>query len=62
MAHEFFRRTCHITAVVEDTVAAHTVELPITLPMDHTLFELLGEGDARVWLEQTVLEQTTRQP
>jgi len=28
------------------------VELPITLPMDHTLFELLGEGDGRVWFEK----------
>ena len=29
------------------------VELPITLPQDHTLFELLGHVDANVWLEKT---------
>jgi hypothetical protein len=29
------------------------VELPITLPQDHTLFELLGHVDARLWLEKT---------
>jgi hypothetical protein len=28
------------------------VELPITLPQDHTLFELLGHVDANVWLEK----------
>ncbi|MBA2643490.1 MAG: hypothetical protein H0U82_11270 [Actinobacteria bacterium] len=28
------------------------VELPITLPMDHTLFELLDEEDGRVWFEK----------
>jgi peptidoglycan/xylan/chitin deacetylase (PgdA/CDA1 family) len=28
------------------------VELPITLPMDHTLFELLGQRDASAWLEK----------
>jgi hypothetical protein len=28
------------------------VELPITLPQDHTLFELLGHLDGRVWLEK----------
>jgi hypothetical protein len=28
------------------------VELPITLPMDHTLFELLGHADASVWHEK----------
>lgn len=28
------------------------VELPITLPMDHTLFELLGEVDGRLWTEK----------
>jgi hypothetical protein len=26
------------------------VELPITLPQDHTLFELLQETDAKTWL------------
>lgn len=26
------------------------IEMPITLPQDHTLFELLGEVDARTWL------------
>jgi hypothetical protein len=29
------------------------VELPITLPQDHTLFELLGHRDGTVWLEKT---------
>jgi hypothetical protein len=29
------------------------VELPITLPQDHTLFELLGHLDGAVWLEKT---------
>jgi peptidoglycan/xylan/chitin deacetylase (PgdA/CDA1 family) len=28
------------------------VELPITLPMDHTLFELLGHADGRAWQEK----------
>lgn len=28
------------------------VELPITMPMDHTLFELLGERDETRWLEK----------
>jgi peptidoglycan/xylan/chitin deacetylase (PgdA/CDA1 family) len=28
------------------------VELPITLPMDHTLFELLGHADGRAWHEK----------
>lgn len=28
------------------------VELPITLPMDHTLFELLGHGDEAFWVEK----------
>jgi len=28
------------------------VELPITLPQDHTLFELLGHRDGTVWLEK----------
>jgi hypothetical protein len=26
------------------------IELPITLPQDHTLFELLGENDASLWI------------
>jgi hypothetical protein len=29
------------------------VELPITLPQDHTLFELHGHRDGSVWLEKT---------
>jgi hypothetical protein len=29
------------------------VELPITLPQDHTLFELLGHPDGAVWLDKT---------
>jgi hypothetical protein len=29
------------------------VELPITLPQDHTLFELLGHRDGTVWVEKT---------
>jgi peptidoglycan/xylan/chitin deacetylase (PgdA/CDA1 family) len=28
------------------------VELPITLPMDHTVFELLGEEDESLWIEK----------
>jgi len=28
------------------------VELPITMPMDHTLFELLGHQDGRIWVEK----------
>ena len=28
------------------------VELPITLPMDHTLFEVLGHTDGRIWHEK----------
>jgi hypothetical protein len=28
------------------------VELPITLPQDHTLFVILGRGDERVWIEK----------
>jgi hypothetical protein len=31
------------------------VELPITLPQDHTLFEILGERDERRWVEKTEL-------
>jgi hypothetical protein len=31
----------------------HLIELPITLPQDHTLFELLGHRDGSVWLEKT---------
>jgi peptidoglycan/xylan/chitin deacetylase (PgdA/CDA1 family) len=31
------------------------VELPITLPMDHTVFELLGNADAAVWHEKAAL-------
>ena len=27
----------------------HLVELPMTLPMDHTLFEILGHTDGQVW-------------
>lgn len=27
------------------------VELPITLPQDHTIFELLGHDDARMWID-----------
>lgn len=29
------------------------VELPITLVQDHTLFDLLGHSDGRLWLEKT---------
>lgn len=29
-----------------------TVELPITLPQDHTMFVILGEPDATLWLEK----------
>jgi len=29
------------------------VELPITLPQDQTLFEILGHRDERIWLEKT---------
>lgn len=29
-----------------------TVELPITMPMDHTLFEILRDTDARRWIEK----------
>lgn len=29
------------------------VELPITLPQDHTLFSILGERDERLWIEKT---------
>ena len=28
------------------------VELPVTLPQDHTLFEILGETDERAWCEK----------
>ena len=28
------------------------LELPITLPQDHTLFVILGETDGRIWLEK----------
>jgi hypothetical protein len=28
------------------------VELPITMPMDHTLFEILGDQDATRWIEK----------
>jgi hypothetical protein len=28
------------------------VELPITLPMDHTLFQILQHDDATVWLDK----------
>jgi hypothetical protein len=31
------------------------VELPITMPMDHTLFELLDHTDDRVWVEKAEL-------
>jgi hypothetical protein len=31
------------------------VELPITLPMDHTVFELLREKDERLWVEKAEL-------
>jgi len=31
------------------------LELPITLPQDHTLFAILGEVDARLWLEKARL-------
>jgi hypothetical protein len=30
------------------------VELPITLPQDHTVFELLGHVDASLWIEKTL--------
>jgi hypothetical protein len=33
----------------------NTVELPITLVQDHTLFELLGRHDGQIWLEKTRL-------
>jgi hypothetical protein len=29
------------------------VELPLTLPMDHTLFELLEQRDGSAWIEKT---------
>ena len=29
------------------------VELPITLPQDHTLFSILGERDERLWVAKT---------
>jgi hypothetical protein len=29
-----------------------TVELPITLPQDHTIFELLNKPDASLWIEK----------
>lgn len=29
------------------------VELPITLPQDHTVFAILDEADGRVWMEKT---------
>jgi peptidoglycan/xylan/chitin deacetylase (PgdA/CDA1 family) len=29
------------------------VELPMTLPMDHTLFEILGHTDGRMWRDKT---------
>ena len=28
------------------------IELPMTLPMDHTLFEILGHSDGRIWQEK----------
>ena len=28
------------------------IELPMTLPMDHTLFEILGHTDGSVWQEK----------
>ncbi len=28
------------------------VELPMTVPMDHTLFEILGHADGTIWLEK----------
>lgn len=31
----------------------NVVELPITLPQDHTLFVILRAGDGRLWLEKT---------
>lgn len=31
------------------------VELPMTLPQDHTLFSLLGHADGRVWLDKLKL-------
>ena len=31
------------------------VELPITLPQDHTLFEILGGFDGRLWIEKAKL-------
>ena len=31
------------------------VELPVTMPQDHTLFVLLGERDERLWLEKAEL-------
>jgi peptidoglycan/xylan/chitin deacetylase (PgdA/CDA1 family) len=30
------------------------VELPVTLPQDHTLFEILGHDDGALWQEKTV--------
>jgi len=30
----------------------HLVELPMTMPQDHTLFELLGQSDPDVWLDK----------
>lgn len=32
-------------------VMGDLIEVPITLPQDHTLFELLGEGDAGTWMK-----------
>jgi len=31
-------------------VMGDLIEMPITLPQDHTLFELLGERDAETWM------------
>jgi peptidoglycan/xylan/chitin deacetylase (PgdA/CDA1 family) len=31
------------------------VELPITMPQDHTMFEILGEPDERLWREKGAL-------
>jgi hypothetical protein len=30
----------------------HLVELPMTLPMDHTLFEILGHTDGQAWQDK----------
>jgi peptidoglycan/xylan/chitin deacetylase (PgdA/CDA1 family) len=43
---------CSWLPFLNDSASEAMVELPITVPQDHTVFEILRHGDEAVWLEK----------